>query len=621
MEASNRRVIILCAGEAKRWENHLGVPKHLINVDGETLIERTVRLTKRYAPDAEIFIVANEDTYQVAGATLYKPTLNPDNLEADNWLSSMPIWSKEHRTYLIFGDIFFTEEAMERIFVYKPAKEWQVYGREHGSDFTGKIWEEWFCLSFLPENHKLIEETLYTIREQRKNGEIKKAGGWEFYRTLKKSDTENHFIEIDDFTEDFDFPRDYDEWYARYESHKRGVKYLHILIATPTMGDVSIQFAHSLLAMVLKTKEKYPECKIAMATTIRKMHHRARTELAEAFLQTDCTHILWLDDDNIPREDDLITLIEDNLPLVSGLYFRRVEPFEPIIMVKRENGRGTDRKPDIYREGKKGLYKIQSTGMGFMLVKRQVIYEVRRLGTNMFDVRGGIGEDVWFCVQVSGAGYDIWLDTRVEVGHLGEKLMVTAKTYDTFYKNKIMDLIEKAKLIDGWMSESELHYLAEMAANSNFVIEVGSYKGRSSTVLSNARRLVCVDRWNGKVICGAEPDGVNVSDEVYKEFVLNTAGYKNVQHLKGESVALAESFPDNCADMVFIDGGHEYEQVKADIEAYWSKVGGGGRMAFHDYTYPKFGVKQAVDEFVAKQGAFVTARQIPGGSIFEIIKA
>lgn len=614
-----KRAIILCAGEAKRWDNHLGVPKHFIVVDGETILERQVRLIKQYAPDVDIVIVANDDRYKIDGTTLYTPELNPENLGSDNWLSSIPMWSQNHRTYLLFGDIFFTEEAIQRIFVEKPLKEWQVYGREHGSDFTGKIWEEWFCLSFLPANHFLIQKTLRDLIPKFNNGEIKKCGGWEFYRELKKSDNENHFVVIDDFTEDFDFPKDYDEWYPRYDAHKRGVKYLHILIATPTMGDVSIQFAHSLLAMVLKTKQKYPECKIAMATTIRKMHHRARTELAETFLKTDCTHILWLDDDNIPREDDLNKLIEDDLPLVSGLYFRRTEPYEPIIMVKRENGKGIERRPDLYRNGERKPIKIHSTGMGFMLVKRQVVYEVKRLASEMFDIRGGIGEDVWFCVQAHGAGYDVWLDPSVVVGHLGEKQMVTEKTYDNYYQSKIMDLVEKAKLIDGWMSEGELHYLAEWASNSNFTIEVGSYKGRSSTVLSNSRRLVCVDRWNGVVICGAKPDGVNVSDEVYEEFKRNMEPYTNVQHLKGESVALAENFPDGCADLVFIDGGHTYEQVKADIAAYWPKVGKGGRLVFHDYIWPQFGVKQAVDEFV-KENGLVSGKQIPGGSIFEIIK-
>ena len=31
-------------GEGKRWGNYLGIPKHLIEIDGEPIIKRTVRL-------------------------------------------------------------------------------------------------------------------------------------------------------------------------------------------------------------------------------------------------------------------------------------------------------------------------------------------------------------------------------------------------------------------------------------------------------------------------------------------------------------------------------------------------------------------------------------------------
>lgn len=391
-------------------------------------------------------------------------------------------------------------------------------------------------------------------------------------------------------------------------------KPLSIMIATPTMGDVPMQYAHSLVAMILKTKEKYPDCKIAMATTYRKMHHRARTELAETFLQTDCTHILWVDDDNIPSEDDLNKLLEHDLPLVSGLYFRRAEPFEPIIMVKRENGRGTERRPDLYRSGDKSLIKIHSTGMGFMLIKREVIENVKKLGAEMFDVRGGVGEDVWFCTQVHGAGYDVWLDPSVEVGHLGEKTMVTGATYDEFYQRKVEKLVEQAEQVKGWSSHKELTYLAEMASRSNFTIEVGTYAGRSAVALSNSRRLICVDHFKGS------KEHSITGEELFEEFQQNIAGFKNVQWLKGDSVELAANFPDACADLIFIDGSHEYEDVKRDIEAYWSKLGQGGRMVFHDYIPEWDGVRRAINEFVETLGGFGSFSKIPYTSMVEIIK-
>lgn len=54
--------------------------------------------------------------------------------------------------------------------------------------------------------------------------------------------------------------------------------------------------------------------------------------------------------------------------------------------------------------------------------------------------------------------------------------------------------------------------------------------------------------------------------------------------------------PDGWADFVFIDAGHSYEAVKADIAAWAPKVREGGWLGGHDYHPAHPGVIQAVDE-------------------------
>jgi len=49
-------------------------------------------------------------------------------------------------------------------------------------------------------------------------------------------------------------------------------------------------------------------------------------------------------------------------------------------------------------------------------------------------------------------------------------------------------------------------------------------------------------------------------------------------------------------DFVFIDGAHDYENVKADIEAWLPRVRIGGVLAGHDFAPGYGGVKQAVRE-------------------------
>ena len=37
------KILILADGEGKRWGNYKGVPKHLLEIDGERLIDRMIR--------------------------------------------------------------------------------------------------------------------------------------------------------------------------------------------------------------------------------------------------------------------------------------------------------------------------------------------------------------------------------------------------------------------------------------------------------------------------------------------------------------------------------------------------------------------------------------------------
>lgn len=75
-----------------------------------------------------------------------------------------------------------------------------------------------------------------------------------------------------------------------------------------------------------------------------------------------------------------------------------------------------------------------------------------------------------------------------------------------------------------------------------------------------------------------------------------------VRVICAKSADAAAWIPDKSLDWVYIDACHEYEAVKADIEAYSQKVKHGGILSGHDYGASWPGVVRAVHQHAALLG-------------------
>ena len=70
--------------------------------------------------------------------------------------------------------------------------------------------------------------------------------------------------------------------------------------------------------------------------------------------------------------------------------------------------------------------------------------------------------------------------------------------------------------------------------------------------------------------------------------------------LVGDSVEIGESPNWEPLDLVFVDGSHSYEGVKADVAAWVPHLKEDGVLVFHDYRNRKHRVTKAVDEAMAE---------------------
>ena len=176
--------------------------------------------------------------------------------------------------------------------------------------------------------------------------------------------------------------------------------------------------------------------------------------------------------------------------------------------------------------------------------------------------------------------------------------------------------LDAALSIAGWMSARELRWLAERAAVAELVVEVGSWKGRSTRALGDHVRgsVFAVDTWEGQV-----DDSTQVNRELAKRgsIAVRDEFLENVRDLierdkvipvearsTTAATALMRTHGPGAFDLVFLDGEHGYAGVSADIEAYLPLCRPGGIFSGHDW--PKAGVRKAVLERfrdVATEGA------------------
>jgi len=89
-----------------------------------------------------------------------------------------------------------------------------------------------------------------------------------------------------------------------------------------------------------------------------------------------------------------------------------------------------------------------------------------------------------------------------------------------------------------------------------------------------------------------------MQDALYETLLVNLIGYMpQVRVIKKSSEEAMPEFVDESLDFIYIDGAHEYEYIKKDLE-WASKVKSGGIIGGHDYDGSSAEVIQAVNEFI-----------------------
>lgn len=164
----------------------------------------------------------------------------------------------------------------------------------------------------------------------------------------------------------------------------------------------------------------------------------SRNILTALALKEKCDWVFFLDTDVIPPLDVIPRLLAHNLPIVSGLYWRRYENLDPCIYKINEFGiPATFSNEEIMQYGN-SVMEIDACGAGCVLIHRSV-FEKLTPSVEHFDISEpgtknkltcykwweyivhndvNLSEDIVLASRVKSIGYKIFADLSIRCGHL-----------------------------------------------------------------------------------------------------------------------------------------------------------------------------------------------------------
>lgn len=174
---------------------------------------------------------------------------------------------------------------------------------------------------------------------------------------------------------------------------------------------------------------------------------RARNLIADEFMRSDSTHLMFIDSDMTFEPESILRLLAWNQDraIVAGAYEARKQGKVYILTLD------ADANGDVIMDDM-GLVKARRVATGFMMIHRRVFETMRDAypelehKDNMTDKKlygyfdfkltpeGYIGEDFLFCQRAADIGLnDIWIDPTIKLGHMGIHEFESHFGNDTLY--------------------------------------------------------------------------------------------------------------------------------------------------------------------------------------------
>jgi hypothetical protein len=224
---------------------------------------------------------------------------------------------------------------------------------------------------------------------------------------------------------------------------------MKLMIGTPMYGGMcSAHYHFGSINLMREAANREIDIKVEFTTT-ESLITRARTSIANTFLHSDCTHLLFIDADIGFQPNDVFKLLSHDLEFVCGGYPAKFINWNTVLSAAHQGAPAQKLSSCattfIYNElphnsvnTPKGLIEVINAGTGFMMLKRSVfeklIPHVPTYITNQFDDQNErmheffstaikndilLSEDHYFCEKWREIGGQIFVDPSIKLNHIG----------------------------------------------------------------------------------------------------------------------------------------------------------------------------------------------------------
>ena len=167
------------------------------------------------------------------------------------------------------------------------------------------------------------------------------------------------------------------------------------------------------------------------------------------------------------------------------------------------------------------------------------------------------------------------------------------------------------RAIPGWLTDREGLFLYDLAKNCSgrgCIVEIGSWKGKSSVWLGRGSQagagvaVYAIDPHEGSQEHQKMLGKVWTFDEFQRYTRLGGVDEVVVPIVK-RSLEAASDF-DHGVELLFIDGAHDYHSARQDLEVWLPKLVEGAIVVIHDTLLPGYGPRRVAREFLVDSPRF-----------------